>query len=443
MIDPAQLAHLLRRTEYVARPERMALLGPGTLDAAIDDILDFSGIDTTLPSTIDHDNPDNRWEQYVLATKWWFDRMAFDSPKPMQEKMTFFWHGHFTSAYSKVNSVWAITHQNKLYRDNAVGNFANLTQAMAIEPAMLAYLDNDDNSEGSPNQNFARELMELFTLGVGNYSEDDVIASARAWTGHGLSPWVDDSPTFRQYEFHPTNHDDTNKTFFGVTRNWNGPDIIDEILVNNAAKKMIAARFIVAKVWGYLAYPGPPTAVVDALAPGFAANWNIKTMLKAMLLRSEFYETAATQGLVRSPVDWIVAVLYYSKMRSDVLNPQWYTEGMGQEPFDPPNVSGWKSNGYWVNTSAIGARANFAQNAAYQLHKTKNYDYLAKISTTTVDQAIDAVAGMFGLAPLSAVTRGAMTAYMNAQRAVEPWLSWAEVDNLLLMGLLAPEMHVS
>ncbi len=439
MADLAQLTHLLRRTEYIARPSRIAALQGGTLDAAIDDILNFPAT-PAVPSYLQSDIDGEGWDQYVFATKWWFDRMAFDSTRPLQEKMTMFWHGHFTSSNDKVNSTYAMVKQNQLYRVNAVGNFQALTQAMAIEPAMLVYLDNQDNTKGSPNENFARELMELFTLGVGNYAESDVEASARAWTGYGLTPWQSSMPTYMHYEYHDNQHDKTNKTFFGKTQAWTGPQIIDEILTN-PTKKLVASKFIVTKLWEYFAHPGPPQAVLDALVPSFAADWNIKTLLKAMFLRSEFYATAATQGLLRSPVEWIVAVLYSSNMRSDVLDPQWYTDGMGQTLFQPPNVAGWKNNAYWINSSTIGARADFAQYVAYRLHSTNNYNNLADKTLTTIQQAIDIVVNLFGLAPLSSVTLNAMTTYMTAQRAAEPWVSWAEIDNLLTMGLLAPEMH--
>ena len=188
--DVASISHLLRRTEYVARPNRVAALtGLGSLDAAIDDILNVSGTPVPIPPGLASNTTNSNYEQYVQATQWWFDRMV-DSPKPIQEKMTFFWHGHFTSAWDKVNSSYMMMSQNKLYRDNALGNFVTLTQAMAIEPAMLVYLDNTENRKGAPNQNFARELMELFTLGIGNYSEADVEAAAKAWTGYGVD-WTE------------------------------------------------------------------------------------------------------------------------------------------------------------------------------------------------------------------------------------------------------------
>ena len=433
MADPAQIAHLLRRTEYVARPGRVTALSQGTLSAAIDDVLDFSPTPVALPTYIDHYIEGQGWEQWVYSQKWWIDRMV-DSPKPLQEKLTFFWHGHFTTSWGKVNSTWAMTKQNKLYRDNAIGNFHTLTQAMALEPAMLIYLDNAENTKYSPNENFARELLELFTLGVGNYLETDVEAAAKAWTGYGIN-W-----NTYVYEYHSTQHDGAAKLFFGTSKAWTGPQIIDEILLTNATKKLIAAKYIISKLWEYFAHPSPPAAVVDALAPGFAADWQIKPMLKAMFLRPEFYLPAATQGLVRTPIDWIVALLYFTGFRSEAVNPQWYFEGMGQVPFDPPNVAGWKSNAYWVNTSTIGARADFARGITWHLRQNGGFDELTDL---TIAAAIDTVAALFGIAPLSTVTRTAMTSYLTAQRLAQPYGDWWEPTNLLSMTMLAPEMHVA
>ena len=433
MADPAQIAHLLRRTEYVARPDRVTALSLGTLDAAIDDILNFPASPVMLPAFIDHTIDGMGWDQYVFASKWWLDRMV-DSPKPMQERMTFFWHGHFTSSWGKVGNTWAMTRQNKLYRDNALGSFYTLTQAMAIEPAMLLYLDNAENTKNSPNENFARELLELFTLGVGNYAESDVLAAARAWTGYGIN-W-----TTYAYEYHSSSHDATNKTFFGTTKAWTGPQIIDEVLLTNAAKALLVARRMVGKLWEYFAHQNPPASVLDALAPSFAANWQLKPLLKAMFLRSEFYLTAATQGLVRSPVDWVVALMYYTGYRSDLINPQWYVDGMGQVPFDPPNVAGWKSNAYWVNTSTFGARAGFARGITWHLRQNGGFNNLTSLS---INDAIDFVATMFGIMPLSATTRTAMTNFLTAQRAAAPYGDWWEPTNLLSMAMLAPEMHVA
>jgi uncharacterized protein (DUF1800 family) len=300
---------------------------------------------------------------------------------------------------------------------------------MAIDRAMLVYLSNAENVKGSPNQNFARELMELFTLGVGNYAESDVEASARAWTGHNA-----DWPNY-VYQFKPTRHDTGLKTFFGTTRNWDGPEIIDEILLNNAAKKQIAARFITKKLWEFLAHPSPPTAVLDAIAPVFAADMDLKNLARLILNRPEFYSTTAKQGLVRTPIEYIVALCYYSGLSADALGVSWRAESTGQQMYQPPNVAGWKPNGYWLNTSALAGRADFARSVTWQLRANGGFDNLY---TMTAANAVDYVASYFGINPLSATTR---TALINARNAETN--KWWAATNLLTMTMLAPEFHMA
>lgn len=442
-MDPVQLAHLLRRTEFVARPTRMTELAAATRSEAIDNILDVT-TPVGIPTYIDHDIDGEGYNQWVFAVKWWIDRMV-DSPKPMQERMAFFWHGHFCSSWDKVNSARAMLEQNKLFRDSAFGNFRAITQTMSIQPAMLFYLDNLDNVKTSPNQNFARELMELFTLGVvdqngqPNYSENDVSAAAAAWTGHGID-W-----NTNLYKFWTSDHDFGTKTFMGQSRAWNGPDIVNYILQENLSKKMVACKYLSRKLWEHFAYQTPSQGIVDALAQVLYDNdFAIKPWVKAMLMRDEFYSPAAVQGLVRSPLEFIVNLFYFTGYRGADMNPQWYVEGMGQVPFNPPNVAGWKTNGYWVNTSVFGSRAEFARDATWHLRQN-DANQVGKGRTPA--QAVDFVAAMFGLTTngitLSAVTRNAMINFVTASRTHESAGSWWENTNLLTMIMMTPEFHVA
>jgi uncharacterized protein (DUF1800 family) len=432
--DPAQIAHLLRRTEYIARPARVSALAAGTLDAAVDDVLNISPTPVALPANLTYHDDDNGYDQFIFAIKWWLDRMI-DSPKPMQEKMTFFWHSHFCTSWDKVGRTDAMMNQNKLFRDSALGNFRALTHAMSLQPAMLLYLDNVDNLVGDPNQNFARELMELFTMGVGNYSEEDVAAAAAAWTGHGIN-W----DTY-QYQFRSNQHDTTQKTFFGTTKNWDGPDIINEILRDNAAKKLITCKYLTKRWWEFFAYQNPSQALVDELAQVLYDNdLAIKPWVRAMLLHPEFYSTAAMQGLVMPPVEWVVSIMYFLNKRSNDVNPQWRLDGMGQVPFVPPNVSGWRPNLYWVNTSVLASRADFARSMTWPLREIAGDPH--NITTRTIDDAINYVSAMFGLT-LSAQTRAGLTSFLTVQRQAEPWGGWWESTNLLTMAMLTPECHMA
>jgi uncharacterized protein (DUF1800 family) len=429
-VSDDDLAHLLRRTEFVVRPSRLAeLQALPTLAQVVDNVINI-GLNGSpaLPAYFQSEDTASSWNQYVAACDFWINNMI-TVPRPFQEKMTLFWHGHFVSAWWDAGKGFHMMQQTQMYRENALGNFHTLTQKMAIDRAMLVYLSNAENVKGSPNQNFARELMELFTLGVGNYAESDVEASARAWTGHNA-----DWPAY-VYQFYPNRHDTGMKTFFGTTKNWNGPDIIDEILLNNSAKKQIAARLITKKLWEFLAHPTPPVAVLDALAPGFAADMNLTNLVRGILNRPEFYSVTAKQGLVRTPIEYIVALCYYSGLTADDIGVSWRAESTGQQMFQPPNVAGWKPNAYWLNTSAVAGRADFALSVTWQLRANSGFNNLY---TMTAAQAVDYVAAFFGIFPLSTTTR---TALINARTAETN--KWWAATNLLTMTMLAPEFHMA
>ncbi|CAB4568270.1 MAG: DUF1800 family protein [Actinobacteria bacterium] len=433
MADPADIAHLLRRTEFVARPARVTALSALTLEQAVDDVLNVSlNGSPTVPSSIAVHNSTSGWEQYVEAVNWWLDAMV-TRPRPFQERMALFWHGHFTSSWwDGIGRSDHMMAQNQLFRTQGLGNFRALTQAMALQPAMLVYLNNNDNRREAPNQNFARELMELFTLGVGNYTEADVEASSRAWTGFNA-----DWPEY-QYQFHPTRHDSGNKTFFGTTRAWTGPQIIDEILRDNPPKKEVAARFIVRKLWDAFAHPGAPAPVVDALAAVFlSTDLDIRATMRALLLRPEFYGTTARQGLVRTPIEWMVALLEATGLVANDLGASWMGERLGQSVYNPPNVAGWKHNAYWLTTSTLSARGQMARNVTWRIRTQPAF---ANLASMTPAAAVDHVAAYFRIAPLSTASRDAMvTTYQNERTRT----SWAAPVSLLTMAMLAPEMHMA
>lgn len=427
MADPADVAHLLRRTEFVARPSRISALQALPLSAAVDDVLNVPPTSLTIPAEIATQQADHNYEQFVFALHWWLDRMV-DAPRPVAEKMALFWHGHFCTSWDKVFDTGWMMEQHKLFRDQALGNFRALAHGMSQQLAMLIYLDGIDNHRDSPNQNFARELMELFVLGVGQYSEDDVVAAARAWTGYGID-W-----TTRTYRFWPADHDDGPKTFFGTTRNWDGPGIIDEILRDDAAKKRVASRFLARKLWEFFAHPNPPQVVVDAIGDVLlASDMEVKPALRALLLRPEFYSDTAKTGLVRTPVEYVVAVHAQTGLRCADTNPEWTMEAMGQMPFRPPNVAGWKPNRYWVNTSAWAARTDFARRVTWKLREGHAWDHL---ETDSPGAAIASLEQAFAIS-LAPPTRAAMAGFFAAEQY------WWRATNALTMTMLAPELHLA
>ena len=446
-ISPDDLAHLLRRTEFVARPDRVAALASFDLAAVVDNILDVGAI-APLPANLNNYSSDN-WQQYVDAGDWWINQMI-TRPRPFLEKMVLFWHGHFVSAWWDVEEGFRMMRQLQTYRENALGNMVTLTQAMAIDPAMLVYLSNAENVKAAPNENFAREMMELFLLGANNgYTQDDVQAVARAWTGYNAL-WNDDPTISRNYVFRSSKHDYNVQSVFGLLplralgSGWTGPQVISEILTGS--KKLSSATYIATKLWTFLAHPTPPAGVIDAIvtASGFADNRDIKNLLRVMLNRAEFYLPAAKQGLVRTPIEYFAALCYYCQpLTADDLGLAWQSETTGQQMFNPPNVSGWRPNAYWLHTSGMSGRANIAQYAVWSLTQTgRPFDNDAVISGKSTSAAVDFVANFFGLS-LSTVTRNAIIATHQADRDSHAWWSWYTVGNLLMMVLMSPEMHMA
>lgn len=376
MPDRADIEHLLRRTEFVARPARVAeLMGLPSIEAAVDNILDVP----TNPGSVTFQATE-QWYQMEDLTHFWFDRMAHDSPRPMQEKMAFFWHGHFCTAYQKAGSSHLMREQIDLFRHQTLGNFRTIAIEMSTQVAMLRYLDNNKNYKSSPNQNFARELMELFLLGVGNYTEADVEAATAAWTGH-TDFWEDDS-----YVWENDEHQYGTKSFLGRTINagadgkTHGADTIRTILgdgvvpagapaASNRGRptQAVAAEFLSKKLWIEFAGTDPSAAVVGALRDAaLAADFDIGPWLRTLLTRPEFYQADVKRGLVRSPVEFVVAALVATGLRSRVGAPLWLMEGMGQRPLFPPNVSGWKHNGYWISASAMAQRTRVARSVMWK-----------------------------------------------------------------------------
>ena len=434
VVDAADIAHLLRRTEFVARPARVAELSAlATLTEVVDDVLDLArNGDPQLPAELAVHDGSNSWNQRVNATYWWLDQMA-TRPRPFQERMTLFWHNHFVSEWDVVGRTDQMMAQNQLFRSMALGDFRALTHTMALQPAMLIYLSNGVNVKGAPNQNFARELMELFTLGVGNYTEDDVAAAARAWTGHNYNG------TTRQYVFRSEKHDYGDKTLFGITRNWDGPETIDEILLNNPGKQLVAARFVARKAWEAFAHQGPPAGVVEALGDVFVASGlSVRELMRALFNRPEFYTDLARRGLVRSPVEWVVALLVQTGLTAASTKAFDLGESMGQRLFDPPNVAGWKSNEYWMTTSAVSGRANLAKKVAAAVRANGSFDHLI---TMSVGDSVDAVATWLGIT-LAPVTRQSLIDAHQAERIATNGSNAKAITNLLVMAMLTAEMHV-
>ncbi len=277
---------------------------------------------------------------------WWFREML-NTPSPLTEKMTLFWHNHFATSQLKVRFGGFIYRQNILLRRYALGNFGTLLHEIARDPAMLLYLDGANSRKEQPNENFAREVMELFTMGEGNYTEKDIKEVARAFTG-----WSLDRET-GQFMFRRGIHDYSNKTIFGKTGNFEGDQVLDLILARPET-----AQFITRKLWREFVSPEPDEKEVKRMAAIFKeSGYNIGKLMRVMLSSDAFYAMDNRATLIKSPVEFVVGTLKTFEIEAPSLRPFVLTAAMlGQNVFAPPNVRGWPGGEAWINSATLLGR---------------------------------------------------------------------------------------
>ena len=374
--DYTTAAHLLNRAGFGGTPDdiqKLVLLGH---EGAVSSLVDFEKIpDPTSDPDWAHPDPgraerrraaknatpDQRQQmqkeerqienQRILELRgWWLQRMA-KGPRPFQEKMTLFWHGHFATSFEKVRDAYYMWRQNELFRRLATGNWLDLLTEAGKDPAMLVWLDQAQSRKDHPNENFAREVMELFALGEGHYTEKDITEAARALTGWSLEQ---DSQKFIE---RPPIHDNGEKTVLGKTGNLDGDDFIAQIVAQPQA-----ALFITAKLWNFFAGEMPSPELNAELADLFRRGGNnFKPLMRIIFSTDEFYSTSVVRNEVKSPVQWLVGSV---RMLECELPPPLVStnllRGLGQDLFAPPNVKGWDGGVAWITTNNLLARYNQA-----------------------------------------------------------------------------------
>jgi uncharacterized protein (DUF1800 family) len=282
---------------------------------------------------------DRNAQEKALNNAW--TKQLDETDAQLREKMTLFWHNHFAC---NIGNAYYEQELNNIERDNALGNFKTLLLQVSQSPAMLQFLNNQQNQKGHPNENFAREVMELFTLGRGHYTEQDIKESARAYTG-----WAYDGKT-GIYSFRPKSHDDGQKTFMGKTGNFVGEDILDMIVDNKQT-----AVFISTKLYRYLVNDVPDQTHISQMADVFYnSKYEIKPLLQFVFLSDWFYDDKNIGNLVKSPVELLTGLnrqFYISYANPDVLIQ--FQRTLGQLLFRPPNVAGWPGGKSWIDTSSL------------------------------------------------------------------------------------------
>lgn len=370
-------AHLLRRAGFGGTPEQIDHLTELGRVRAVEFLLDYDATaQTTTPLDLQPPSPPIRAQhgenqeqrqqmraqrrrtdrmQLQQLRQWWLETMV-TSGRPLQEKMVLFWHGHLTSGHREVRSSYAMYLQNQLFRKHATGSFRDLLIAISRDPAMVIYLNTQQNSKRKPNENYARELVELFTMGEGNYSEKDIKEAARAFTGIRVDR-MSQSVVLRRRQ-----HDSATKTFLGHRGNHTPEDIIDIILMQR-----VTAEYMSRKLWTYFVYQDPEPQLIKALARVFRKHkYQIKPLLHAMLLSDAFYGERSQFTHIKSPAELVVGTMRSLEITpADGITIVNLIAGMGQQLMQPPNVKGWDGGAAWITTSTLLNRYNGLAHVIY------------------------------------------------------------------------------
>jgi hypothetical protein len=361
--DRKWAGHLYRRAAFGANREELLLAEKRGLQATLDLLLQGEpGCDDLLPSLLTAGQYTAEADRAAELRGWWLYCMLH-SGHPLREKLTLFWHNHFATSIAKVQSTREMFQQNKLLREYALGKFGPFLLAVSKDAAMLHWLDSNSNIKGKPNENYAREIMELFSLGVGHYTEKDIREAARAFTG-----WHTDSDGFG-FEFNPRLHDDGIKTVLRQTGNWNGDDVVRILLQQPAA-----ALFLVRKLYSFYVSEThkPPDSFLEPLADSFRkSDYDIAALMRRILSSRHFFSDYAFRQRIKSPVEFVLGAVRSVYREYDTKDKRYkpltqqnlvrHIDAMGQVLFAPPNVKGWRGAKAWLNTATMLARDNFAQ----------------------------------------------------------------------------------
>jgi len=403
--DIRLIAHLMRRAGFGANREQIgmhanagyqntveALLYPGEEDRMDDHLI--RRFHPELSGMMGPNAPGQNW-LYRMAT----------TSAPLREKMALFWHGIFATGYAKVIHGKALSDQTRMFRTFGMGSFNDLLIQLSKDPAMIIWLDNQDNHNGAINENFGRELLELFTMGAGNYTERDIKECARAFTGWTIanreymelrSQRDSDWPYGRiawHIKYHPEDHDDGEKEFLGQRGRFNGEDIIHIICQQEATARFISRHlysFFVSDEppvpeWRYTP-PINPEAIDELTRVYFDSNYDISAMLKALFNSSYFQSQDSWYSKVKSPVELVAGVLRltgeFNRPRREIIDRHFQASYMGQFLNNPPSVEGWHQGTDWLDTGTLVERVNFASQQIGDSTKPGIQEMIERIAST-------------------------------------------------------------
>ncbi|MFN8632804.1 MAG: DUF1800 domain-containing protein [Chloroflexota bacterium] len=422
LTDRELMAHLYRRAGFGATPDELEAALTRGYEATVDLLLH--------PETQPDLDEDLIFRYYVdfhesrkidSAMAHWVYRMI-NTHRPLEEKMTLFWHCLFATGNSKVEAPPTMLQQITTFRRFALGNFRDILVELSRDPAMIFWLDNQENTNAVHNENYGRELLELFSMGIGNYSEEDVKECARAFTGWTFKKPI---PTAKPYgrfkwefEFRPDLHDFGEKTFLGETGTFDGADVVD-IIVRQPA----TAQFLARRLYLFFVSDKADQSAIDELADVYVrSGYEIRAMLRALFMSDYFRGRGAYYAMVKSPTDYVVGLLRLAKdfsfPRPGIYDAAFETRYMGQDLLNPPSVEGWHTGKEWIDTGILVERVNFAAGVVTDLDKPgirQIVDRLRAAGELSSQELLDACLDALGPLPLRASTRLALIAHLDKE----------------------------
>lgn len=407
--DHRRLCHLLRRAALGVSSQRLQTFANQSASQVVDSLTAYDPADdhpyTELLAGLGGGlspiyNPAD-------AQKWWLMRML-DTPRPLQERIALFWHNHFATSTGKVRQSALVSRQIDLFRRMGLANFRDLLLAVTRDAAMLLWLDGSKNKAGRPNENYAREVMELFTLGIGNYTEKDVQELARAFTGYQV---LDET-----VEFVPVAFDNGPKTVFGATANLNVESAIDLLLKQPAAPRHIARKLLKEFIC-----PEPSQDHVEYYASRLIHHhWEIKPVVKELLTSRLFFSDYAWRSKIKSPCELVVGSILALGATRDAAAAQAAMNNMGQALLAPPSVKGWDGGEIWINANTILHRYNFALDLLDRQSAAKSVALFEQRNLRTAKQIVDHLASVLLDGVIAAPARTKLLAILNQDERGKP-----------------------
>ena len=435
--DIALISHLIRRGGFGAPRTEIDEHAERGYDATVEWLLNPDGEPEVDTASLYRYHPDAERPFRLPNGMEWLYRMV-TTQRPLEEKMALFWHQVFATGENKVESVYEIAQQIQMFREHGLGNYRELLVSLAQNPAVLYWLDNQENHKRAPNENWGRELMELFSMGIGNYTEKDVYEASRAFTGWAFDTkihWLLWGPHLWNYEFHAEDHDATDKTLFGHSGNLDGTDVIDLIVQQPSCHVFIARHlynFFVADEPQVPAWPieppRDPDAIRDICDVFVKSDYNLKSVLRA-IFTSDFFKEASFKR-VRNPAEVFAGTLRVTGSFPEP-HPGWNNISlepsyMGQQLYDPPSVEGWHTGHEWINSGAFVQRVNFMADQLGDTSLPGVQDIIRRIASSngkgmSPDQLVDGCLEQMGPLQVKDSTRSELIDFVQSETGQISW----------------------